>query len=73
MPVGPTGGYPVLAERVNEARLPLDHVTFFGMDNWLDWQGRALPLHDPNNFEGKFHSLFIDRARAGPAPSRRRT
>jgi len=61
VPVGPTGGYPVLAERVNEARLRLDHVTFFGMDNWLDWQGRALPLHDPNNFEGKFHSLFIER------------
>jgi glucosamine-6-phosphate deaminase len=61
VPVGPTGGYPVLAERVNEARLRLDHVTFFGMDNWLDWQGRALPLNDPNNFEGRFHGLFIDR------------
>jgi glucosamine-6-phosphate deaminase len=61
VPVGPTGGYPVLAERVNEARLRLDHVTFFGMDNWLDWQGRALLLHDPNNFEGKFDSLFTQR------------
>lgn len=60
-PVGPTGGYPILAERINEARLPLDHVTFFGMDNWLDWEGRALPLHDPNNFEGEFYDLFIDR------------
>jgi glucosamine-6-phosphate deaminase len=61
VPVGPTGGYPVLADLVNERRLPLDHVTFFGMDNWLDWQGRALPLHDPHNFEGAFHSLFIER------------
>lgn len=61
VPVGPTGGYPILSEMVNQARLPLDHVTFFGMDNWLDWEGRALPLHDSNNFEGEFHDLFIDR------------
>ncbi|MGA3031519.1 MAG: hypothetical protein ABSE58_12440 [Candidatus Limnocylindrales bacterium] len=68
VPVGPTGGYPVLAELVNEARLPLDHVTFFGMDNWLDWQGRALPLHDPNNFEGKFHTLFLERVEPALRP-----
>ena len=69
VPVGPTGGYPLLAERVNEARLHLDHVTFFGMDNWLDWQGRALPLRDPNNFEGKFHSLFNERLEPALRPS----
>jgi glucosamine-6-phosphate deaminase len=61
VPVGPTGGYPLLATRVNEAHLPLDHVTFFGMDNWLDWQGRVLSLDDPNSFEGDFHRLFVDR------------
>jgi glucosamine-6-phosphate deaminase len=61
VPVGPTGGYPVLARLINQARLPLDHVAFFGMDNWLDWQGRALPLDNPNNFEGQFHRLFVDR------------
>lgn len=69
VPVGPTGGYPILAERVNEARLRLDHVTFFGMDNWLDWQGRALPLDDPNNFEGKFYGLFIERLEPALRPS----
>ena len=68
VPVGPTGGYPMLAELVNEARLPLDHVTFFGMDNWLDWQGRALSLDDPNNFEGKFHKLFVERVAAALRP-----
>ena len=61
VPVGPTGQYPVLAARVNEARLPLDHVTFFGMDNWLDWEGRLLPLDDALSLEGAFHRLFLDR------------
>jgi glucosamine-6-phosphate deaminase len=61
VPVGPTGQYPVLAERVNEARLRLDHVTFFGMDNWLDWESRLLPLDDPLSLEGAFHRLFLDR------------
>ena len=61
VPVGPTGQYPVLAARANEARLRLDHVTFFGMDNWLDWEGRLLPLDDSLSLEGTFHRLFLDR------------
>jgi 6-phosphogluconolactonase/Glucosamine-6-phosphate isomerase/deaminase len=61
VPVGPTGGYPPLAAQINEAGLRLDHVTFFGMDNWLDWQGRALSLDNPNNLEGEFHRVFLDR------------
>ena len=61
VPVGPTGGYPLLAARINEAGLSLGHVTFFGMDNWLDWQGRALPLDHPSNLEGEFHRIFLDR------------
>jgi glucosamine-6-phosphate deaminase len=44
VPLGPMGQYPILAHRINDARLALDHVTFFGMDEWLDWQGRPLPL-----------------------------
>lgn len=33
----------------------------FGMDNWLDWEGRPLPLDDPRSFEGQFQRLFLDR------------
>ena len=61
VPLGPTDHFPMLAERVNEARLPLDHVSIFGMDNWLDWEGRLLPMDDPRSFEGHFHRLFIDQ------------
>lgn len=61
IPIGPTLQYPMLAERINQSGLALDHVTFFGMDDWLDWEGRLLPLADPRNFEGQFHRLFLDR------------
>ncbi|MBA3432607.1 MAG: hypothetical protein H0U08_00770 [Actinobacteria bacterium] len=60
VPLGPKGHYPLLATMVNEARLSLDHVTFFGMDNWLDWQGRPLPLEHPFNLEGYFHRHFVE-------------
>ncbi len=60
VPLGPKGHYPLLAEMVNQARLSLEHVTFFGMDNWLDWQGRPLPLTHPFNLEGYFRRHFVE-------------
>jgi glucosamine-6-phosphate deaminase len=61
VPIGPKAHYPLLAEMVNEARLCLDHVTFFGMDQWLDWQARPLPWEHPCNMEGYFHRHFLER------------
>jgi glucosamine-6-phosphate deaminase len=60
VPLGPKAHYPLLAEMVNEARLSLEHVTFFGMDNWLDWQGRPLPLEHAFNLEGYFWRHFVE-------------
>jgi glucosamine-6-phosphate deaminase len=60
VPVGPRGHYGMLAGMINEARLDLGSVTFFGMDNWLDWQGRPLPLEHPFNLEGIFQREFLD-------------
>ena len=60
VPLGPTGQYPILARRLNEARLPLHHVTFFGMDEWLDWEARPIPLDHPFSLEGAFHREFLD-------------
>jgi glucosamine-6-phosphate deaminase len=68
VPVGPTGQYRFVAQQVNDARLSLDHVTFFGMDNWLDWEGRPIPLDDPISLEGTFHRLFLDRLDPGLCP-----
>jgi glucosamine-6-phosphate deaminase len=59
VPVGPKGHYGLLASMINESNLALDHVTFFGMDNWLDWQGRPLPLEHPFNLEGYFGREFV--------------
>jgi glucosamine-6-phosphate deaminase len=59
VPLGPMGQYPILAHRINDARLALDHVTFFGMDEWLDWQGRPLPLEHPFSLEGTFQREFV--------------
>jgi glucosamine-6-phosphate deaminase len=60
VPLGPKAHYPLLAERVNEANLSLAHVTFFGMDNWLDWQSRPLPWDHPFNLEGYFQRHFVE-------------
>jgi len=70
VPIGPKAHYPRLAERINAERLCLDHATFFGMDNWLDWQARPLPWEHPLNMEGYFHRHFLELVDAGlrPAP-----
>lgn len=69
VPLGPTGQYPRLAKRINSEQIPLRHVTFFGMDNWLDWQGRLLPMTHTANLEGRFHSLFIEKLDPGLRPT----
>jgi glucosamine-6-phosphate deaminase len=68
IPLGPTGQYPILARRINDAGLALDHVTFFGMDEWLDWQGRPLPLEHPFSLEGAFRREFIALIEPGLRP-----
>jgi glucosamine-6-phosphate deaminase len=60
VPIGPKRHYPLLAELVNRANLSLRHVTYFGMDQWLDWQARPLSFDHPFNLEGYFHRNFID-------------
>lgn len=69
VPVGPTGHYPLLAQKINDARLPLDHVTFYAMDEWLDWEGRPLGPQHPFSLEGAFRRLFLDRLDAAVRPA----
>lgn len=61
VPIGPKRHYPLLADMVNASNLSLRHVTYFGMDQWLDWQARPIPFHHPFNLEGYFHRFFLDR------------
>ena len=60
VPLGPKAQYPLLASLINDTALSLSHVTFFGMDQWLDWQGRPVPWEHPFNLEGYFHRHFIE-------------
>lgn len=63
VPVGPKGHYPLLTDLVNDADLSLEHVTYFGMDEWLDWQARPIPVEHPFSLEGFFRRNFLDRVR----------
>lgn len=60
VPLGPSGQYRLLAERVNAEQVSLEHVTFFGMDDWLDWQGRPFDHDHPYSLRGEFDRLFLD-------------
>jgi glucosamine-6-phosphate deaminase len=68
VPLGPNAHYPLLAAMVNERQLSLDHVTYFGMDQWLDWEARPLPFEHPFNLEGYFHRVYLERVEAHLRP-----
>lgn len=58
LPCGPTGQYPYFIKSVNEQRISLKNVHIFHMDNFLDWQGRPLPMDHPFNLEGWMRRNF---------------
>jgi len=70
VPLGPKAHYSLLAGMINDARLSLEHVTFFGMDQWLDWQARPLPWEHPFNLEAYFHRHFLELLDEKLRPSR---
>ncbi|HTL28267.1 MAG TPA: hypothetical protein VL282_03560 [Tepidisphaeraceae bacterium] len=52
LPIGPKSQYPLLARLTNERRISWKNVWAFHMDEWLDWQGRPLPLDHPFSLRG---------------------
>jgi glucosamine-6-phosphate deaminase len=58
LPVGPMGQYPLLAEIVSRERISWRNVHVFQMDEFLDWQGRPIPLDHPLSFEGAMRRFF---------------
>ena len=52
LPVGPVSHYRTLVEIVKREGISCRNVYTFNMDEFLDWQGRPLPLDDPLSFEG---------------------
>jgi glucosamine-6-phosphate deaminase len=52
LPIGPKSQYPLLAKLTNERRISWKNVWAFHMDEWLDWQGRPLPIDHPFSLRG---------------------
>lgn len=52
LPVGPVAHYRRLVAITNRERLSWRNVHVFQMDEFLDWQGRPIPLSHPLSFEG---------------------
>ena len=49
-PIGPTEQLPLVARLVNELDLDIRNAHFWGMDEWVDSQGRPVPLTHPLSF-----------------------
>jgi glucosamine-6-phosphate deaminase len=59
LPVGPTGGYPFLAEMINAERLSLARCHFFFMDEYCDDSGYAIPETHPLSFKATMDQLLF--------------
>jgi len=60
VPIGPKNQYPILARLCNERRISWKNVWIFHMDDWLDWQGRPLPIDHPFSLRGWAQRLIYD-------------
>jgi glucosamine-6-phosphate deaminase len=65
LPVGPVSQYRRVVEISNRERVSWRHVHVFGMDEFLDWQGRPIPQSHPLSFEGHMRREVF--ARLDPA------
>lgn len=61
LPVGPIEQYPVLADLCNRERISWKDVFTFNMDEYCDWQGRAVPIDHPLSFEGYIRKYLFER------------
>ncbi|MCI8442961.1 MAG: glucosamine-6-phosphate isomerase [Provencibacterium sp.] len=60
-PVGPTGQYPYLVERVNSRHISLHDVWFINMDEYLDEKGDWISPDNPLSFRGFMQREVYER------------
>jgi glucosamine-6-phosphate deaminase len=60
-PIGPTEQLPLVARLVNELEIDLSNAHFWGMDEWLGDDGKAVPVTHPLSFERADRELLFDR------------
>ena len=61
LPVGPVGQYPILAKICNQESISWKDVYTFNMDEYCDWQGRAVSPEHPLSFRGFMQRDFFDQ------------
>nr|WP_296956679.1 glucosamine-6-phosphate isomerase [uncultured Mediterraneibacter sp.] len=62
LPAGPTDEYDTFVKRVNKERISLKNLWIFHMDEFLDWEGRPLPVADTyESLEGTMNACFYGR------------
>jgi len=61
LPVGPVKQYFRLLEISHQERISWREVYLFMMDEFLDWQGRPLPLDHPFSFEGFMRQQVLQK------------
>ena len=64
-PIGPTEQLPLVARLVNELGINVSHGHFWGMDEWIGEDGRAVSLDHPLSFERADRELCFNRIEPG--------
>ncbi len=70
VPVGPVDQYPILAEKINAARLNCRDVCLMNMDEYLTDDDQWIPADHPLSFIGYMNRLFYDRLKPELAPTK---
>ena len=61
LPVGPVDQYPLLVEICNKEGISWRNVFTFNMDEYCDWQGRAVSPDHPLSFKGYMQRVVFDQ------------
>lgn len=61
LPVGPVAQYATAVQISNRERVSWRRVYSFNMDEFLDWQGRPIPVDHPLSFEGYMRREVFSR------------
>lgn len=68
LPVGPVKQYFRLVEICNREQLSWRNADIFQMDEFLDWQGRPIPIDHPLSFEGFMRRQVFEKLDAELRP-----
>jgi len=60
LPVGPTEQYPVLAKKIRERKINLKNLWTFNMDEFLDRNGKTIPVSHPMSFKRSMMEDFYN-------------